>query len=484
MLGAELYGTYRLAVTVVTILAGISMVGLDAGIRRYIAIALRQEDEGKIAGIVRIGVGLPLIVSLTLSTLVALGSEIISEEMFHTPGLAPVLRIAAMAVPIMTLANCFASIAVGYRRVEYDVYTQDIAWEAIKVALSLGAIFLGMGVIGVTYSFGLSALIALIPLAYLVNRLFPIRRALGPVENNSREVIRFSLPIFLSTLLNQFGRRLETLVLGMFSIVSNVGVYSAMLSISSIGTLANVALRGIATPIIADLHSREKFDDLKKFYQTITKWSVIFNLPVFLTVLLFSENLLSLLGPEFTVGAFGLLILAFGNLVDASTGVCGVMISYSGHSKVTLINSITYLVSSVGLSLLMIPPWGLEGAAWAGAITIILINSIRLVQVYVLIHRSSPFNWSFLKPVTASLVAGVSTFLLQDHVLTDSPVVQLVVLSAFMIGVYVLTIIFLKLSYEDRLVIERLWVGIIRRGGKRDRKKRDRDKRNEEGGLP
>jgi O-antigen/teichoic acid export membrane protein len=279
MLGAELYGTYRLAVTIVTILAGISMVGLDAGIRRYIAIALRQENLDRIAGVVRLGIGLPFIVSFSLSVIVAVLAGPISEGLFNAPGLAPVLRIAAMAVPIITLANSFSSIAVGYRRVEYDVYTQDIAWEAIKIALSFAAIMLGFGVIGVTYSFGLSALLALIPLIYLVNRLFPVRRSLGPAENVRKEVIGFSLPIFLSTLLNQFGRRLETLILGVFSVVSDVGVYSAMLSISSVGTLANVALRGIATPIIADLHSAEKFDDLKKFYQTITKWSSLMQAP-------------------------------------------------------------------------------------------------------------------------------------------------------------------------------------------------------------
>jgi len=271
-------------------------------------------------------------------------------------------------------------------------------------------------------------------------------------------------------MVNQFGRRLETLVLGMFSVIANVGIYSAMLNISSIGSIANIELRGIATPIITELHSQGRVEDLRKFYQTITKWAMTFNLPVFLVILLFNENLLRILSPEFAVGAFGLIVLAFGNLFDASTGVSGIMISFTGHSKVTLYNSLAYLGASIILDLWMIPKWGLVGAAWAGSLTIIIVNSLRLVQVYLMIDRTSPFDRTSLKPLAASAIAGGVTYALRGTLLVDHPLVQCVVLSIFMIGLYAFVIFKLKLSHEDKLVVEKIWKGgFMKRRQKRSR---------------
>ena len=476
-LGAEQYGLYRLAVTVVVIVSGACMLGMDAGIKRYIAIARKQRDKERIKGVVQLGIGIPGLVSLVISLIVLLLADPLCTHLFNSPALIPVLRICTLAIPILVIAQSFSCIAMAYKRVEYDAYTQDIGMEAIKVALSFVGIMLGFGIMGVSIAYVAAAVIALIPLIYLVHRLFPLRGIFEPAERNTREILGFSFPIFLSTMVNQFGRRLETLVLGMFSIVANVGIYSAMLSISSVGSIANIALRGIATPIIAELHSQGKIDDLRKFYQTITKWSMTFNLPVFLVILLFNENLLQILSPEFTVGAFGLIVLAFGNLFDASTGVVGIMISFTGHSKVTLYNSLAYLGASIILDLWFIPKWGLVGAAWAGSLTIIIVNLLRLVQVYFLIDRTSPFDRTYLKPLAAFGIAGAVTYALRGIVLVDHPLVQCIVLSLVMVGLYAFVVYKLKLSHEDKLVVERIWKG----GFMKRRQKKSRDETSVDG---
>jgi O-antigen/teichoic acid export membrane protein len=301
-------------------------------------------------------------------------------------------------------------------------------------------------------------------LIYLVHKLFPLGDAFrARVKYDTKEITRFSLPLFLSTLLNQFSRRLEELFLGIFSIVINVGIYSAMLSFTQIGTLANVALRGIATPIITELHHQKKMGELKRFYQTVTKWSLIFNLPIFLTSVLFGEALLGLLGKEFTIGAFGLAILSLGNLVDAGTGASGVMVSFAGFSRLTLLNSVVYLVSSIALALLLIPTWGLIGAAWAGSLTVVIVNLMRAVQIYVLLERTLPFNRSFVKPLMALLAAGTVTFLGKLFILPDSPTWQMFTLLPVMLCTYTGVIILMGLSPEDKLVLEKVknskWMG-------------------------
>ena len=71
-LGAEQYGLYRLAVTVVVIVSGACMLGMDAGVKRYIAIARKQRDKERIKGVVQLGIGIPGLVSLVISLIVLL----------------------------------------------------------------------------------------------------------------------------------------------------------------------------------------------------------------------------------------------------------------------------------------------------------------------------------------------------------------------------------------------------------------------------
>jgi O-antigen/teichoic acid export membrane protein len=464
LMGAEQFGLYRLGVTVVMVLSAASMLGLDAGIKRYVAIARQESNVEHLAGIIRFGVGLPFLVAMGLAIVVALGAEIIATEVFNSPEFTPVLRISSIAIPLFALANSFSALAMAFKRVEYDVYTQDIGKEAAKAILSVIAILIGLGVSGVMMALNVAAILSLIPLIYLVHGLFPLRTAFfGRTSYDTREITRFSLPLFLSTLLSQFGRRLEELFLGIFSIVLNVGIYSAMQSFTQIGTFANVAVRGIATPIITELHHQKKIAELKRFYQTLTKWSLTFNLPIFLTVLIFGESLLGLLGEEFTIGAFGLAILSFGNLVDAGTGSSGVMVSFAGFSRLTLLNSVVYLGSSLVLNLLLIPRWGLDGAAWAGSLTIIIVNLLRSIQIYHLLERTLPFNRSFVKPFIAFAVTGILVYIGQLFILQDSPFWQMVVLLPVMLSIYVGVILLLGLSPEDRLVLEKLksskWMG-------------------------
>jgi O-antigen/teichoic acid export membrane protein len=181
-----------------------------------------------------------------------------------------------------------------------------------------------------------------------------------------------------------------------------------------------------------------------------------FNLPIFLTMAIFARPLLSIFGVDFVAGASGLIILAFATLFNASTGMCGSIITMTGHSKLNLANSIIDLTANIGLVLLFVPRWGIVGAALAGSLSIILINTMRLVEVFVLL-RIWPYNPSFLKPIAAALVAAGVAYLANVWLAFLPTIAQIIAGAAGLWGAYALAIVLLKLSDEDRLVLNRLW---------------------------
>jgi O-antigen/teichoic acid export membrane protein len=456
LLGAEQLGLYFLASAVVAVLVAVSFLGLDGGISRFVPIALAQRDKARVWGILQIGIGVPVLLSLTLAFILLFAAEFLANRVFNEPSLAPVLRLFSLVIPRMVLARCLALVAQGFKRLQIEAYSKSIAGTLIRVVLSVILLVLGFGVMGVVFAQLVAVTATTAMLLYFVRRLVPLNRSLMSAHRNIGEMFRFSLPLYFSRLLNKFGGSFETLVLGSFGVAADVGVYSAVLRISGVGNMFFGSVKKTSTPVISELHSQGKYGELERFYQTTTKWAIMFNLPIFCTILLFADPLLSIFGTDFTVGAMGLIVLGAAALFNAGTGACGTVVNMTGHSKLSSVNSIIYLSVTLILDFLLIPRWGLIGAAWAGALTVVINNTLRLIEVYFLIPGLLPFNRSFLKLPAAGLMAVGLTYLLTRLLPIDLPLLQFAIMAPIMWAFYIIAILMLKLSDEERLILNRL----------------------------
>jgi O-antigen/teichoic acid export membrane protein len=345
-----------------------------------------------------------------------------------------------------------ASVTQAFKRMKYEVFSVDIALNLSKLIFSVVFLLLGLSVVGVLIAQNIGLAIAVGMLFYFVHQLFPLNIPVKKAKRELRKLFRFSLPIYLTRVLNRFSGSLESLVLGLMGLVSGIGIYTTAMRISGIGSIFHRSLQKISMPMISDLYSRQEIDQLKRLYRTITKWDLTFNLPIFLTLTFFAVPLMSIFGEEFAAGTTGLIILAFGTLFNSGTGVCGAMITMTGHSRLTFINSIIYLGINLLLDILLIPKWGIVGAALAITISIAAINTIRTIQVYYL-YRIVPYDWSFLKPIAAASIASILVYIIINTFDTLHEIVLVLIGTVFLWGTYFAVIFLLKLSDEDRLIL-------------------------------
>jgi O-antigen/teichoic acid export membrane protein len=87
----------------------------------------------------------------------------------------------------------------------------------------------------------------------------------------------------------------------------------------------------------------------------------------------------------------------------------------TGRQKIELVNSILIVILNILLNLFFIPLYKEIGAAIATCISIVLINFLRLTEVFY-IFRIHPYNLSYWKPVVAGVVSyfiwfGVTIFI-------------------------------------------------------------------------
>jgi O-antigen/teichoic acid export membrane protein len=174
---------------------------------------------------------------------------------------------------------------------------------------------------------------------------------------------------------------------------------------------------------------------------------------MFLTLVLFPSEILSIFGKSFVAGSTALVLLACSIMADVSTGQCGIILDMTGRTGWKLVNAMVRLGLSLGLSALLIPRWGLLGAAVSVLITVSTINLMRMLQVFFSFHLL-PYNASFAKPIAAGLAALLAAVGL-GYVLPGGPLSVLLQIVA-LFAVYVAAIVTLGLAPEDRVVLARL----------------------------
>jgi O-antigen/teichoic acid export membrane protein len=88
---------------------------------------------------------------------------------------------------------------------------------------------------------------------------------------------------------------------------------------------------------------------------------------------------MAVFGPEFERGSTALSILLVGQVVNVAAGPVGVLLTMTGHEKRVAAAVGASACCNLLLNLLLIPRFGIEGAAVASAVSLILWNAAMLL---------------------------------------------------------------------------------------------------------
>lgn len=463
LLGAEEYGMYNLALSAAAVVAGIGGLGLDSAMIRYVAVLARRGDEAGLWGTIQVG----LVGAVGASALLGVGMYLLATpiaiHLFHEPKLMPLLQLLSIIVPVLALSDILVGVAHGFKRMEYTAIARNFIQLLVRLVLIVALALIGLNAFLTVLAFGLSDVAASIVLIYLLNRELSWKRPLKSARRDVREISNYSLPLWLSGLLAKFRKNIQIILLGSLSTVTNVGIFALVTKINLIGHVTYTSIIASVKPVIAEVHTLENREEMGRLYQTTTRWTFMFNLPMFLVLVLFPEAILSIFGQSFLGGATALVLLAGAELINAGTGTCGSIIDMTGYTKMKLANSVLWIGLSLALNFLLIPQWGLLGAATAVLISIASINFLRVAEVW-FIFRILPYNRSFLKPVSAGVATFAIVVVIEQWLLPAETNLFFAVINGLIVfAAYAGTLLLLGLAPEDRTVVIRMYqkVGAI-----------------------
>ncbi len=376
------------AIAVFTIAANVAELGADSGVVRFVSRARALGRTQEIGSIIAVAVVPAAIAGAVLGLVMWLGADRLAiwfvgdrraEGAAFIRGLAPFL-------PLATTATVALAASRGFGTMLPFVAIDSVLTPALKPVLVAPVLAAGLGSAWIATGLGLpeaaACVAAMIALARVHRRLVPGDLPARPIVAIARSFWRFSAPRGVAAAFQVTVLWFDVLLLGLFRPTAEVGVYAAVSRIVMVGTFALQAVRLAIAPQIAGLLAREDRDGAQTLYQTATWWLIAVSWPLLLTLACFAPLLLRVFGPAFTSGQDALAILAVAMLVNLGTGNVTVVLLMGGKSSWNLVNTAVAIGLNVGLNLLLIPRFGMEGAAVAWAVSIVVDNLLALTEVW------------------------------------------------------------------------------------------------------
>ena len=380
-MGASEYGVYAYAFTWANLLSVFATLGFTTGVLRFVPEYLTKRDWAHLRGLIR---RVRQLVFLAGIVLAAVGGLVLL--FLRSPQMdVSALLLGMGLVPLLALMSVQTEMVRGTQRIAL-AYAPPMLLQpvlalgtAFFVLKALGALT-GVATIG---AFTLAVLVVLAVQSRGLIRVLPREALLAPPSYETSGWLRVSLPLLLVSgsliVLNQA----DILMIGFFLGPREAGIYTAATKTAALVSFVLVAVNAIAAPMISELHAKGDREKLQEMVSAAARWMFWPSLGVTLGLVLFGGAVLGFFGAEFSEGYLALVLLALGQLVNASVGPVGYLMSLTGHQDLSArVYGLSALVN-VGLNALLIPIWGLLGAAVATMVAMVLWN----VWLYGLVGR-------------------------------------------------------------------------------------------------
>lgn len=458
MLGVESFGLYVLGFTIIIFMEIVSRLGLDNAAIRYVSMH-HATGEGRIVmAVISMAIRYAFVFSLLIATLLFLSADILANQLFSKPELKNVIQLLSVSIPFLTVTSIALAATRGFKRMEYTAYCRDVFFPLVNISLVILIYLVGSKLTGVILAWVLTSILSLILSLYYLKKIISEMQLDKPDTDNILPklpgLLSYSSPLLLVVILTTLITLVDTLMLGYFRSSAEVGLYGAATKTAILTSLILISVNTIFEPIIAVLYKREQTQRLESMFKFSANWIYILSLPIFILFLLFAKEIMAIFGAEFVCAWPVLIIISFAYFLNASTGSVGVILIMSGHQKLMLYNSIAIFMFNIIANYLLIPLYGMIGAAIATWLSIVSYNIIMLVQVYLRLGMH-PYNMRFVRVSLYGLVSFMAFFLLVNSI-PDPSMIRLTLVGLLFLVVYFFLIYKKCIGDEEMIVVDKI----------------------------
>lgn len=266
------------------------------------------------------------------------------------------------------------------------------------------------------------------------------------------EMIKFSLFIILSAGSMYIVNQIDIIMLGAFAGLTNTAIYAVAYYIAGIIQVPAISVNRVATSLLADAWKNNNINKIKEIYFKTSINNFVTASLIFLIIWFNIENIFSLLPEKYSNGKIVVLFIALAKLFDVLSGINAGIIQTSAFYKADFYTNLLLSILAVLTNYFFIPLWGINGAALATFISIIIYNSIRIIIIYKKIQYI-PFNKkTFISICFLLFFFGISLIIPHFKIWWIDIVIRTFLISF----IYLLIIYYFKISEDINLFVLKL----------------------------
>ena len=389
-LGAEGYGIYVYALALMNLLLIPSGLGMSTLLVREVAANQARQEWSYFHGILlrshqTVFVASIIMVGLAMLVLWLLSDKIVVNQV-------QTIFFMIVLFPLVALRR---TITGALRGMQHVVKSQSVEM-LFRPALTL----LGVGIL-FTFIPGMrtpqhamaiqlvATMVVLFIAAVVLYRYIPQSVYAATPKYKTGQWLTSAMPFAFIGATGFINSQTDILMLGIFRSQAEVGIYSIATQGAALVAFGLQVARPLIAPQFARFYAQGGQVHLQKLLKVSGKVIFLVALPIASIFIIAGGTLAGwVFGAEFAQCHMSLAILAFGQLVNASMGAVAVLLNMTGHERdVVRIMLITGGVNVV-LNLLLIPFFGMEGAACATAFSLILSR----IMLYRIVRNQIGFN--------------------------------------------------------------------------------------------
>lgn len=238
---------------------------------------------------------------------------------------------------------------------------------------------------------------------------------------------------------------IDAVMVASFLGLKETGIYTTMVYFTSVFLIPYRSLLRVSNPIVSEQWKSKDMSAMSTLYKKMSSVVLVIGLFLFFLVWINRIELFGFLPEDFNQGMYVFSFLMIGKLVDMYFGLNGTIFVTSKKYKYDILFTISLLFIVIAMNLILIPRYGMIGAAISTSFAYLVYNFGRLIFVWIA-YSLNPFKLSQLKVII--LFSGLFVLFETISISTGNVLTNILLRGSIYTAIVGVTFLVLKIEPE------------------------------------
>jgi O-antigen/teichoic acid export membrane protein len=372
-------GAYFVIISLVGVLALISMLGLNQALVRGVSEAMTRNRPAVAGAVVRTSLRLTAVASVALGFLYLLVGHSVGHHVFGSAAIADATALIALFIPVTAFRLLVPEAFRGFNDIKWASIFGDAATSATLAAALITIVAVGRTT-SLTTVLVVSILLSVVLVALSAGRLHEKVSPLGVDREGARSLLWIALPLLATNLSWNIMVQIDTIVLGIFRSGGDVAYYVAGSRVAALLLVPLLIATSFLAPLITELWTDGRLSALEHLLRAAAALTGLASGVMLLGLALLGPWVLGILfGDYYRRGGTVLLVLAVGGLLNSMGGYSGLALMMAGEQVAAMLITVFVAVVTIAGTAVAASTDGALGVAIAMACGVALQNALTFV---------------------------------------------------------------------------------------------------------